>query len=207
MELGACKPGVSPPIVWTCYTFNVLTDLYLISIPLPMLWKTSMRTWKKVGLGILFSAGAVIIIFATLRCVFIAQNPINGGKQSGTWAVRETFVAVITTNFPMAFTLIKGMLGPAFKSMRSSSKTTNGGEQAEKDGRQLQTFGSSKKGEKIRGVGNPTATNMLFSASEERMVQGTPTPTPLAEDVSNRWSGPTLGSDPELGKRSHDLEK
>lgn len=170
-----------------------------------MLWQSSMRTYKKVGLGILFSAGAVIIVFATLRCVFIAQDPINGGKQSGTWAVRETFVAVITTNFPMAFTLIKGMLGPAFKSVRTSTKTAH--EQEPRRSEQLQTFGSGKKGEKVRGVGNPTATNMLFSASEERMVQGTP--TPLAEEESYRWSGPTLqsASDPESRTRSVDLEK
>lgn len=59
--------------MWTCYSLNVATDLYLISIPLPMPWKISMRTWKKIGLGILFSAGAVVVVFATIRCVLITM--------------------------------------------------------------------------------------------------------------------------------------
>lgn len=190
--------------MWTCYAFNVLTDLYLISIPLPMLWQSTMRTWKKAGLGILFSAGAIIIVFATIRCVLITIDPIDGAPVSGTWAVRETFVAVITTNFPMAFTLIKGMLGPAFKSYQRSSKTAHDPEAKHSD--QLQTFGSSKKGEKIRGMGNPTATNMLFSESEERMVNGTPTPTPGVDEESNRWSGPTLQSRSDLESRRRSVD-
>ena len=30
-----------------------------------------MVTWKKIGLGILFSGGMIVIIFATVRCVLI----------------------------------------------------------------------------------------------------------------------------------------
>jgi hypothetical protein len=66
-----CQPAVSRPIVIACYTCNVFTDLYLISIPLPMLWSTSMALWKKIGLGILFSGGIVVMVFATIRSVLI----------------------------------------------------------------------------------------------------------------------------------------
>ena len=74
--LDACKPAGSPPVMWTTYTLNIITDLFLIAVPMPLLWNTSMKTWKKVGLVILFSAGAVIIVFATIRVVQITKASI-----------------------------------------------------------------------------------------------------------------------------------
>ena len=45
--------------------------MYLLSIPLPMLWKSSLRPVKKVVLMILFGGGILVIACATLRCVLI----------------------------------------------------------------------------------------------------------------------------------------
>lgn len=75
--LDECQAAVSRPIVWITYAFNVATDLYLMSIPLPMLWETTMKTWKKIGLGILFSGGLIVVIFATVRCVLIATVSVR----------------------------------------------------------------------------------------------------------------------------------
>jgi hypothetical protein len=98
--------------------------MYLLSIPLPMLWMSSLRPAKKVGLMILFGGGFLVIACATLRCVLIVtvrsssvnliphlltnnpQDPINGAQLAGGWAVRETFVAVVTTNLPMVYPLL-----------------------------------------------------------------------------------------------------
>lgn len=48
-----------------------------------------------------------------------SQNPVTGAQQAGSWAVRETFVAVVTTNLPMVFPLVRGWLGPVFSNMWS----------------------------------------------------------------------------------------
>lgn len=53
------------------YAFNVVTDCYLLSIPIPLLWNTTIRPLKKAGLCVLFSGGAFIIVCATLRAVYI----------------------------------------------------------------------------------------------------------------------------------------
>jgi hypothetical protein len=110
-------------VVWVYFSFNVITDMYLLSIPLPMLWKSSLRPVKKVGLMILFGGGILVIACATLRCVLIVtvrqhhsipsiycltndqliQDPVNGAQLAGSWAVRETFVAVIIGNIPMIY--------------------------------------------------------------------------------------------------------
>lgn len=96
--------------------------------------------------------------------------------------MRETFVAVITANIPMAFTLVKGLLGPTFRSIRSASQTEP---KAEINVNQLETFGSGSK-QSRRSRGNPTVTNMIFSESEERMVYGGDSP---------HLSGDTLAPD------------
>ncbi|PHH60400.1 hypothetical protein CDD82_2309 [Ophiocordyceps australis] len=66
-----CYPAVSRQIVWVYFAFNITTDLFLLSIPVPMLWKSSLRPVKKIGLILLFSGGIFIIICATLRCILI----------------------------------------------------------------------------------------------------------------------------------------
>ena len=72
-----------------------------------MLWMSSLRPAKKVGLMILFGGGFLVIACATLRCVLIVtvrpslvdliphlltnnpQDPINGAQLAGGWAVGE----------------------------------------------------------------------------------------------------------------------
>lgn len=50
------------------------------------------------------------------------QDPINGGALAAQWGTRETFIAVVTTNLPMIFPLLKTWLGPLSPSFfRSSS--------------------------------------------------------------------------------------
>lgn len=50
---------------------NVITDLYLISIPVPMLWQSSLKPVKKIGLIVLFSGGLFVVACAILRCALI----------------------------------------------------------------------------------------------------------------------------------------
>jgi hypothetical protein len=50
---------------------NVLTDLYLLSIPIPMLWQANLRPTRKAGLILLFSCGLFVTMAGILRCVLI----------------------------------------------------------------------------------------------------------------------------------------
>jgi hypothetical protein len=158
---------VSNEIIWVYWACNVTTDLYLLSIPLPLLWGSRLQKWKKISLIFLFSGGVFVVVCATLRCVLIVTNPIDGAQLAGSWAVRETFVAVVTTNLPLAFTLVKGWLGPLVARVstgRSSQKETKG------TPRIIATFGG---GRSWRGRGPPTAnpiTDFTLNGSEEHMV-------------------------------------
>lgn len=66
-----CYPAISPAIVWTYLAFNVATDIYLIMIPMPMLWKAAMPPLQKFWLIALFSCGLFVTVAAVLRAVLL----------------------------------------------------------------------------------------------------------------------------------------
>ena len=166
--LDVCQPAVSNPIIWVYYVCNITTDLYLLSIPLPLLWGSQLQTWKKISLISVFSGGIFIVVCATFRVVFIVTDPVNGAQLAGSWAARECFVAVVTTNLPMVFTLVKAWVGPVVSlvsTKRSSHKDTNG------TPRMTPTFGGGRSSR--RGRGPPSANpipDMTKSESEEHIV-------------------------------------
>lgn len=97
------------------------------------------------------------------------QDTENGAQLAGSWAVRETFIAVVTTNLPMTLPLLKEIFVPLFGSILGSMRSTQKfGEMTPKG---FITFGGSSKS--WRGRGPPTAnpiTDFTINESEERMV-------------------------------------
>ncbi|PWY83557.1 hypothetical protein BO70DRAFT_370774 [Aspergillus heteromorphus CBS 117.55] len=102
-----CQPAVSHIDVYVTVTLNVTTDLYLISIPFPILFKARLPTREKLELIVLFSGGIFVMAAGILRCVLIVTAGTNGASQAGNWACRETFVAVIIGNAPMIYPLCR----------------------------------------------------------------------------------------------------
>ncbi|PYH43678.1 uncharacterized protein BP01DRAFT_424740 [Aspergillus saccharolyticus JOP 1030-1] len=98
-----CQPAVSHIDVYVTVTLNVATDVYLISIPFPILFKARLPWREKLELVVLFSGGLFVMAAGILRCVLIVTAGANGASQAGSWACRETFVAVIIGNLPMIY--------------------------------------------------------------------------------------------------------
>ncbi|KAI1033046.1 hypothetical protein LB504_006466 [Fusarium proliferatum] len=115
-----CHAAISPALIWTCLALNLATDFYLIMIPMPMLWKAAMPWPQKVGLIALFSCGLFVTMAAILRVVLLVSDPINGPQVAASWAVRETFVAIMTTNIPMLFPTFKKWAVPFVERAGSS---------------------------------------------------------------------------------------
>ncbi|EPE10544.1 short-chain dehydrogenase reductase sdr [Ophiostoma piceae UAMH 11346] len=168
----ACQPAISRIDIFVTVVLNVLTDLYLMSIPLPMLWAANLRPVKKIGLMLLFSGGIFVTMAGILRCVLIITNPITGAQQAGSWACRETFVAVVTSNAPMIFPLMKRWGGPLFSTMRSGLSSRSRSKRSGGTGGSRSATGMIILEDKNprRGQGpisvNPIP-NMTFSESEE----------------------------------------
>ncbi|KAE8160875.1 hypothetical protein BDV40DRAFT_269343 [Aspergillus tamarii] len=102
-----CQPAVSHIDVYVTVVLNVATDVYLISIPTPMLFKARLPWREKFELLVLFSGGIFVMAAGILRCVLIVTAGANGAQQAGSWACRETFVAVIIGNAPMIYPLCR----------------------------------------------------------------------------------------------------
>ena len=100
-----------------------------------------------------------------------AQDPVKGAQLAGEWGTREAFVAVVTTNLPMIFPLLKLWFTPLFDTaLRSSQKTY-------KIPTGFRTIGGGGGGDSNsrnrRGTpsANPITTNLTsYNDSEERMV-------------------------------------
>lgn len=66
-----CYAAVSPILIGVTLAGNVLTDIYLISIPVPALLRASLGRVQKVSLVSLFSCSSLITAMAIVRVVVI----------------------------------------------------------------------------------------------------------------------------------------
>ncbi|KAF4467059.1 integral membrane PTH11 [Fusarium albosuccineum] len=120
-----CQSAASRVYIFVVVTLNISTDVYLLFIPIPMLWSAQIRKAKKVGLIVLFSGGIFVMVAGILRAVLIIKNPTTGALQSASWAVRESFVAIVTSNLPMTYGWFQQKLKPVLGSWLSSSDTNH----------------------------------------------------------------------------------
>jgi hypothetical protein len=65
------------------------TDIAIVAIPVPLLWKVKLPLGRKIAIGILLCSGVFIIVASLLRCVLSLQS-IQGINVSTIWAIRET---------------------------------------------------------------------------------------------------------------------
>ncbi|KAH7161786.1 hypothetical protein EDB81DRAFT_785532 [Dactylonectria macrodidyma] len=122
-----CQPASSKLYIFIVVALNIVTDTYLILIPVPMLWGAQIPKVKKIGLIVLFSGGIFVMVAGILRCVLILKNPETGPQEGASWAVRESFVAVATSSLPMTWGWMRQKLRPFFGSMLSSDKKYKNG--------------------------------------------------------------------------------
>ncbi|PVH92570.1 hypothetical protein DM02DRAFT_482862, partial [Periconia macrospinosa] len=102
-----CEPGNAHLMFISVMVINTATDLYLMTIPLPIIYKLRIELKKKIMLLVLFSGGFLVIIFGILRCsTLLTAGPFESSK-SGPWSIRETFMAILVSNVPMIFSLFR----------------------------------------------------------------------------------------------------
>ncbi|KXG45470.1 uncharacterized protein PGRI_040190 [Penicillium griseofulvum] len=165
-----CQPAISKPVIAVTFAANLLTDPYLILIPIPMLWKSSLKPLKKIAATIVLSAGVFILVCATIKSVFLLVEPEDGAQVADEWGTRETFVAVVTTNLPMIFHLFRiwlsKILGSQFQTSQKTHKSPSNG---------FRSIGGGGDYPSRKGRGDastdPMTIGMSFTESEERMME------------------------------------
>ncbi|RSL68624.1 hypothetical protein CEP54_002723 [Fusarium duplospermum] len=123
-----CRPTNSPAYVLVVVIPNILTDIYLLSIPLPLLWGVNISLRRRLTLMLLFSGALFIMMAGTIRAVTILSSGPEGAVSGSSWACRETFVAIIVTNLPIIQPLIRKGASMIGLSVLFSRQTKSNGE-------------------------------------------------------------------------------
>ncbi|KAM0698362.1 hypothetical protein Q7P36_001828 [Cladosporium allicinum] len=102
-----CQATNSPAYVLTVLVLNIITDAYLLSIPLPLLWGVDTTLRRRLTLMLLFSGAVFIILAGTIRAITILTSGPEGAVSGSLWACRETFVAIVVSNLPIIHPLLR----------------------------------------------------------------------------------------------------
>ncbi|KAI0404820.1 hypothetical protein F4802DRAFT_213112 [Xylaria palmicola] len=102
-----CQPTNSPFYVLVTLISDVLSDLYLVSIPFSLLWGVQIPLRRKLFLIGLFGGSFFIIVAALIRGIVILKAGPDGAISGSQWAYRETFVAAIIGNLPASQPLLR----------------------------------------------------------------------------------------------------
>ncbi|KAF2455726.1 hypothetical protein BDY21DRAFT_350155 [Lineolata rhizophorae] len=85
--------------------FNLVTDLIIVIMPIPMLWGLRVPLAKKLGIIAIFSLGAVICVISLLRTIYVPTIDLADFHYSaatfGRWSVLEPTLGVINACLPV----------------------------------------------------------------------------------------------------------
>ncbi|KAF7556675.1 hypothetical protein G7Z17_g1269 [Cylindrodendrum hubeiense] len=105
-----CEPASSKLYIFLNLSLNIATDTFLLIIPASMLW-----------------GGIVVTVAGLLRCLLITRNPKTGSQEGASWALLESFVAIVTSGQPMMWGWMRQKLRPLLGSLLSLDNKYKGG--------------------------------------------------------------------------------
>ncbi|KAI5461813.1 hypothetical protein BGZ63DRAFT_444564 [Mariannaea sp. PMI_226] len=186
-----CYPAVSHVQAWTLIWTNLTTDLYIMCIPMPMIWNARVQKTKKLWLIVMFCGGLATAVFGGLRCGYILKGGTKGPQLAGEWSCRESFVAILVTNVPVLTPLVRRLVKRAQTGysgyFESESGATPGASKANSTFK-LATIGakSKKKSGFKHPLSLPGETFYERYGSEEQIIEESQ--SPAANGSTNRTS-------------------
>ncbi|CAI6236057.1 unnamed protein product [Periconia digitata] len=174
---GTCRGSSANSNTYVMLVFNVLTDVYLMYLPIPVIWAAKLDLKRKFGLTALFAGAVVTAVFGFLRCISIVTSPgLEGASVAGLWSARESCTAVIVTNIPLIYPYVN-QLRHSIKAAASRSGTGYGygsygnGSGAGKDAAHASSLSKSTRNKKRSLYAIPGDTVVDGNESVERIVQ------------------------------------
>ncbi|KAL8669400.1 MAG: hypothetical protein Q9168_006012 [Polycauliona sp. 1 TL-2023] len=80
-------------------SMNIISDLLIFILPIPLVWKLKLSRRGKVGVSIIFMSGAITCIMAVVRYVYIVrQNSANA--EYFIWSILEINIGVMCSCMP-----------------------------------------------------------------------------------------------------------
>ncbi|KAJ5670879.1 hypothetical protein N7507_000006 [Penicillium longicatenatum] len=160
-----CQPTNSPVYVLVVVILDIITDMYLLSIPLPLLWAVKINLKRKIPLVALFSGAAFVIAAAIIRAVSIISSGADGASTGSKWACRETFVSIVVSNLPIVQPLIRKGFSKIGLSQLFSSAGKPSGQSYPLSSRGLQTLTDGNEGKARKGKMNAAAPSHMQASA------------------------------------------
>ncbi|KAJ5504565.1 hypothetical protein N7463_007439 [Penicillium fimorum] len=175
-----CQPTKSHVYVFVVVVLNIITDIYLLSIPLPLLWTVNLNLKRKIPLMVLFSGATFVMLAGIIRAATIMKSSPDGAESGSQWACRETFVSIVVSNLPIIQPLIrKGFRKIGLSHVFSSSGGKSSGNPYPLSSRGLQTLTTRGEGDTKKGKTNAAAPSHMqvsaWGSDEHILAQSEPT--------------------------------
>ncbi|KAL4789422.1 hypothetical protein BDV19DRAFT_397043 [Aspergillus venezuelensis] len=107
-------------------TLNLVTDLMVMGLPIPHIWRLQLGVAKKIALSVVFCMGLLVSIISIVRLVALMAidfNDITHSVQMGVlWTVVEPELAILCANMP----ILKPVLSRMFPKLFSTHQRTYG---------------------------------------------------------------------------------
>ncbi|KAK1141909.1 hypothetical protein N8T08_008422 [Aspergillus melleus] len=133
---------------------NIITDVMLIALPVPVLVMVKRSLAEKLQLAALFAIGLFIVVITIIRLPQNAQHSTVQVNRT-TWANVELFAAAIVSNAPVLYGFYRG----SRENSRSRATNTGTGPQSSRD----RALASQDQPWEMHKVNHPRRTSALGS--------------------------------------------
>jgi hypothetical protein len=84
---------------------SLLGDVFVLALPIPVIWSLKINTRKKAGILGIFLLGVFVCVASVIRIIeltkFVVTDPTYTQVHASTWTTLEQGVAVISGNLPL----------------------------------------------------------------------------------------------------------
>lgn len=86
-------------------SINVLTDIIILVLPMPLIWRLKITTRRKMQLSCIFLLGVFVTIVSMVRVVYVETLSFTDvawlNSYAAMWSVVETCVAIVVACLPV----------------------------------------------------------------------------------------------------------
>ncbi|KAK8052461.1 hypothetical protein PG993_003846 [Apiospora rasikravindrae] len=157
-RLGRRHPGTCIDInaFWFSQaTINIVTDLWIMALPIPQIFKLDLERKKKVFLCMMFCVGLLVTIFSIIRFTGLVSyssttNPTYNNVGAATWSVLECNVGIVCCCMPYVRSLLNRVFPHCFGGTFFSAGGGGGGKPEQKYKTMTSTTGGGDGTSKLR---------------------------------------------------------
>lgn len=91
-------------------SLNIFSDIFIMILPLPMIWNMQLSWRGKVGVSLVFLSGAIACGVAIMRTIYVVYDTIAADRLAGRqclWAILEINTGLICSCTPAFKSLLK----------------------------------------------------------------------------------------------------